>query len=83
MSKQLKPMTNILPPIIKVSRGRTINLGNYESERIDISVEIPSKGILHSEVETAYEKAIEWVEKHLETQITIIEKKQLLKATHI
>ena len=75
-------MTNNLPPIIKVSRGRTINLGNYESERVDISVEIPSKGILHSEVETAYEKAINWVEGHLETQVALIEKKRLAETRY-
>jgi ribosome-associated translation inhibitor RaiA len=75
-------MSEQLPPIIKVSRGRTINLGNYESERVDISVEIPSKGILHSEVETAYEKAINWVEGHLETQVALIEKKRLAETVY-
>lgn len=61
-------------PKIKISRGRTINIGNYESERIDISVEVEPLDNSSMEVEKTYKKALHWVLVHLEEQSKAIQK---------
>jgi len=47
---------------IEVSGGRTINLGNYESARVDICITVPcGPGTL----ESAYKFATEWVDQKM------------------
>lgn len=43
---------------VKVSYGRTVNLGNYNSVRVDVGVELPC---MVDEVEKAYDAASEFV----------------------
>lgn len=47
------------PASVRVSLGMTVNLGNYESARIDVSLTVPC---YKEEVEDAFEYAREWVE---------------------
>jgi predicted metal-dependent hydrolase len=56
-------------PIIKISRGRTVNLGNYESDRIDISVEVPAKSMNNADVERTYQKTMAWIEERLQQHL--------------
>lgn len=47
---------------IGVSAGRTINLGNYNSGRVDVSVKIPCA---HAELDLVYEFALKWVDDRI------------------
>lgn len=44
---------------ISISRGATINMGNFESERVDISL---TKTIDSNDLEDEYLKLLSWVE---------------------
>lgn len=48
---------NVEPAFIRVNAGKTLNLGNYESLRIDVSVTLPC---LPEEIEQTYEQAAEF-----------------------
>lgn len=48
------------PARVAVSMGMTVNLGNYESVRIDVSITVPC---YFEEHEEAYSYARSWVEK--------------------
>lgn len=56
------------PAKVKVLLGHTKNLGNYESLRIEVGVEIPCAPTLEA-VELAYEEAVKWVDDKLEKKI--------------
>ena len=43
---------------IKVSKGETINIGNYESSKIGISIELICS---EKEIETKYEELQKWI----------------------
>lgn len=45
------------PAFIRVNAGKTLNLGNYESLRIDVSVTLPC---LPEDIEDTYERAAEF-----------------------
>lgn len=55
--KELKPTVRLT-----VNRGATLNVGNYESERIDVSIE---KVVLEEEVDFQFEKIMKWCEKKI------------------
>lgn len=44
---------------ISISRGATINMGNFESERVDISL---TKAVDLNDLEAEYSKLLSWVE---------------------
>src|SRR4051812_42401043 len=50
------------PAKVSVSKGLTLNLGNYESARIDVSVVVPC---YREELDWAYKYADGWVESRL------------------
>lgn len=52
---------------INVSSGITLNLGNYESLRIDVGITLPCKPT-KKDVEDTYARCIEWVEEKLAQQ---------------
>lgn len=51
---------------IRVSGGRTLNLGNYESARIDVGIEVPTTKVL---LDDAYEFASDWVSEKIEEAV--------------
>lgn len=54
---------------VSVSMGLTLNLGNFESARIDVSVVVPC---YREEVDAAYKYAHSWVEKRLGAEVQSI-----------
>jgi hypothetical protein len=54
------------PARVSVGMGLTLNLGNYESARIDVSLVVPC---YCEETEEAYVYARDWVEKKLEAEV--------------
>jgi hypothetical protein len=50
------------PANISVKAGATVNLGNYESARVDIMLSIPC---YVEEIDDIFPKAKEWVDKRL------------------
>ena len=61
------PQTEQANATINVSSGITLNLGNYESLRIDVGITLPCKPT-KKEIEDTYSKCIEWVEEKLQQQ---------------
>lgn len=58
---------------IKISRGETINLGNFESARLDISIEASCN---EKDIEEKYEKLQNWVYEKLEEERKSYEKEK-------
>lgn len=54
------------PAMVNVGFGLTLNLGNFESARIDVGIEIPC---YPSEAEEAYNYAHDWVEKKINAEV--------------
>jgi hypothetical protein len=54
MAKTTKEIMEIF-----ISRGATINMGNYESERVEVSL---TKTIDSNDLEDEYSKLLSWVE---------------------
>lgn len=54
------------PARVSVMMGMTLNLGNYESARIDVSVALPC---YREEVDAAYVQAHEWVNSRLQKEV--------------
>lgn len=52
--------------VVKISQGFTINLGGYESARIDIGIEIQGD---RDEKDTLWEEAEKEVNRHLEREV--------------
>ena len=59
------------PARVRISRGRTINLGNYESARVDATVEIPC---YREEVVQVYRQLSPMVEGLLDEEVARIAK---------
>jgi hypothetical protein len=57
------------PAKVRVGFGLTINLGNYESARLDVSVEVPC---YKEQVDDAYDKAKVWVEERVQQEVAEI-----------
>jgi hypothetical protein len=51
---------------VSAGMGLTLNLGNFESARIDVSISLPC---YCEEVEEAYDYARQWVEKRLDAEV--------------
>jgi len=54
---------------VKVSKGLTINMGNYESLRLDVGVEIDAASSNKREIENVYERASEFVRDKLQEEV--------------
>jgi hypothetical protein len=54
------------PAQIDVGYGMTLNIGNYESARLDVRISIPC---YREEVEDAYEYARKWAEAKMQQQV--------------
>lgn len=54
---------------VTVSKGLTLNLGNYESARVEISVTFPC---YREEVDAAYKYADSWVEQRLGAEVSSV-----------
>ena len=50
---------------VSYSKGRTVNLGNFESTRIDISIELECQ---ESEIDATYERCHKWVDNKVRQQ---------------
>jgi hypothetical protein len=59
------------PATITVSSGITLNLGNYESLRVDVGISLPCKPT-KKDVEETYTKALQFVEEKLAEQVAEI-----------
>jgi len=57
------------PARVRVGFGLTINLGNYESARLDVSVEVPC---YKEQVDDAYTQAKVWVEERVQSEVADI-----------
>lgn len=57
------------PAKVRVGFGLTINLGNYESARLDVSVEVPC---YKEQVDEAYDQAKDWVEGRVTKEVAEI-----------
>ena len=65
---EIRPFVTV-PARIGVKCGRTINLGNYESARVDVSVEIPC---YVEEVKRVYQEVLEMAETRLCEEVSKI-----------
>ena len=54
------------PAQVDVGYGMTLNIGNYESARIDVRISVPC---YREEVEDAYEYARQWAEARVQKQV--------------
>ncbi len=54
-------------PVIKIMLGATLNMGNYQSARVDVGIDYPCSS--DESIDEDYEKAMEWVEGRLTAQI--------------
>ena len=54
------------PAIVQVKLGRTVNLGNYESARVDVSIELPC---YREEVLTVYPKLFKHVASIMDDEV--------------
>lgn len=57
------------PAKVSVSKGLTLNLGNYESARVEVSVVIPC---YREELDAAYSFADKWVETRLGAEVSSV-----------
>lgn len=55
------------PIIVSFNAGATLNIGNYQSIRLNVGLSVPVYDV--SKVDMAYEKVIKKVEKVLERKI--------------
>ncbi len=55
-------MAEMAHPRVKYQKGRTINLGNFESLRVDIGIEIDC---LAGQEDLAIDRCREWVDSQL------------------
>ncbi len=60
-----------VPTEVQVGMGLTLNLGNYETARVDVTIRIPC---YREEAEQAYAAAREWVETRLQSEVEDIRK---------
>lgn len=51
---------------LKYQKGRTVNLGNFESFRVDIGIEID--GVTQESADETFEKLKTWVESKLKKE---------------
>ena len=67
-SEEVVSVHNFDGPVARVRRGYglTMNLGNYESARFDVVLELPCRV---EDVDAADEFAREWVEKRCEAEV--------------
>jgi len=54
--------------MIRYAAGATLNMGNYESARIDVELTVPCKLELEA-MQKGYEWAKSWVQRRLEAEI--------------
>lgn len=65
----------VKPAVVRFGIGATINMGNYESARVDVEVTVPC---YKEEVDDAYEFARKWAKTRLEAEAEVITKKKAL-----
>lgn len=61
------------PAKVRLGYGLTINMGNYESARVEVSIEVPCYA---EEVDAAYAYAEEWVTRRIESEKKNVETKR-------
>lgn len=57
------------PAVVHVGFGLTLNLGNYESARLDVSIRVPC---YKEQVDDAYAAAKKWVEARVHEEVAEI-----------
>lgn len=60
---------------VTIRRSRTVNLGNYESETVDISVTVPTTG----DYQATYNEALLFVEENLQVEVAKLGGKSINK----
>ena len=55
---------------IKINKGATINMGNYESARIDVGIEMDTT---KKELKDDYDWCLDWVNDHLNANVDDLE----------
>jgi len=64
-----KAIESKTPAYVRIAGGKTINLGNFESLRIDVAVELPSEPNRESVIET-YKEAADLVDNIMIEQLS-------------
>lgn len=59
------------PAKVSVSNGLTLNLGNFESARLDVSVSVPC---YREEIDDAYVFALNWVNNRISAEVSEVRK---------
>jgi len=59
------------PARVGVTFGLTVNLGNYESARVEVTLNTPCYA---EEVDAAFEQAKEWVETRIKQEVAAVKK---------
>lgn len=55
-----------VPTVLRVGLGATVNIGNFQSVRVDVSIETPTTA---AGAELAYEVCRSWVESRIRAEI--------------
>lgn len=61
------------PAKVSVDRGLTINLGNYQSARIGVTISVPC---YREDIDAAYRFAAQWVEARVSDEVDSIRSKK-------
>ena len=67
ISESVAPSTEGGPARIEFGAGATINMGNFESARIDVRLSVPCK-LDPESIDSAYEFAREWVSSRIDDE---------------
>lgn len=54
---------------VRVSLGQTVNIGNYESVRVDVTLELPCDELTR---DSAFEKVKKWVMDKLSREVEAV-----------
>ena len=60
---------------VKVAKGGTFNMGNYESFRYDIGIEVEKDVDQYSDIDDLHEKAKVWINHHFNDAVSKIRTK--------
>lgn len=70
-----EPPTSGQRAVVRFGQGVTLNMGNFESWRCDVVVELPCKPTFAA-IDVTYEAAKDWVEARIQTEVDAVSKKR-------
>jgi len=54
---------------VKYNKGRTINIGNFESIRVDVGIELEMAASDGREIDATFDRLKAWVDKRIATEV--------------